>query len=549
MERRGYAPTTNLAEVLEQSVDLTVVEDGRELTLSAPRALGLFLAGEQLSEKPELITLTPANNKIVLDREKEEISIGGLVFPAETVVGALGRGQENKALNRWLIEEQTILPDGQVIKYGRYCVPIYDKGKLTIVRMYYKDYGNLLSELFAVEAPGKSEQRIGVLGAVQRVSIEGVEGKQLQSYRGSLFDGTVEVRMATSEAGKEGNEDFVGMKEFSIKGDPLERALGLVDLEDGMGGHRAGDAASREAHNFLVKVLQEDAYFEQKQDEKEGQFYFRRRYLEGGTEKIEEIALGDDLEGETGKKIIELAVKNANCDLYQWIREQGLDSGTTLVCGLLVGDSIHVANVGDSRAYKEVKLGLKQITKDHSLVMSLIAAGMATIEEAPDHPQRSVIYRCLGDKSMIDVDVSTHKFVPGMRFLFVSDGVTEATGDEYLLLGQRPVSIETSLAKGFNSAEGLVLVADSVRSPDCTDNCAAVEIRPLRVEELSEAQVLNLLADYMEEKRKLEGLEERFKELFLALEVRWTGAAGGVSDVNKRRLDGLRDFMTRRKIG
>jgi protein phosphatase len=70
-----------------------------------------------------------------------------------------------------------------------------------------------------------------------------------------------------------------------------------------------------------------------------------------------------------------------------------------LVAALIIGDTAHIANVGDSRAYLITSSdGIRQITTDHSLVERLVALGQIKPDEARVHPQRNVIYRTIGDK-------------------------------------------------------------------------------------------------------------------------------------------------------
>jgi PPM family protein phosphatase len=102
-------------------------------------------------------------------------------------------------------------------------------------------------------------------------------------------------------------------------------------------------------------------------------------------------------------------------------REPG--SGTTLTALLLVGDRALVAHVGDSRAYAVTGGRLTRITRDHTVVQSLVDEGRLTEDEAREHPDRMVINRALGHGSPSAPDLSVRAVAPGDRFVLTTDGV------------------------------------------------------------------------------------------------------------------------------
>jgi PPM family protein phosphatase len=104
--------------------------------------------------------------------------------------------------------------------------------------------------------------------------------------------------------------------------------------------------------------------------------------------------------------------------------------GTTLTATMLEGPRLHVAHVGDSRAYLLRDGAFSQLTDDHTLVQHLIDEGQITREEAAHHPQRSIITRAIGVSREVDVDSMTLDLEAGDQVLLCSDGLTGVVSDE-----------------------------------------------------------------------------------------------------------------------
>ena len=131
---------------------------------------------------------------------------------------------------------------------------------------------------------------------------------------------------------------------------------------------------------------------------------------------------------------------------HGWLRSWGL--GTVLVASpwnfpyaipgggvfaaLMAGNEAYIAHVGDSRAYRINDAGIEQITVDHSLVESLVASNQITREEARHHPQSNVIYRTIGDKRQVTVDLDLVTLAPGDSLLLCSDGLSGMLTDDQL---------------------------------------------------------------------------------------------------------------------
>lgn len=194
---------------------------------------------------------------------------------------------------------------------------------------------------------------------------------------------------------RELNEDDWGSPEsMHVPSGLLERKGRLYVVADGMGGHQAGDVASRLAVNALFK-----AYY------------------------------GDDDSDLPGSLV--RAVQQANEVVYA---EASTDAsregmGTTVVVALVKGSDLWVANVGDSRAYFVRSRAIRQITKDHSWVMEQARAGVLSDDEARHHPMRNVITRSVGSDPNVKVDIFREALNPGDKVLLCSDGLSNEVSD------------------------------------------------------------------------------------------------------------------------
>ena len=180
--------------------------------------------------------------------------------------------------------------------------------------------------------------------------------------------------------------------------------LGLFAVADGMGGYEGGEVASK----LAIQTLADHA--------------LRTLLL---PEMAGQIMLEDDI-------VVRLrqATVAANDDVYLTRKKGGTEMGTTMTVALIRDDRLFLSHVGDCRAYRWNADGLEQLTTDHSVVASMIAEGRAQPEEIYTHPHRSVIYRCIGDKPVVDVDTDVLPIVPGDRLILCCDGLWEMVRDE-----------------------------------------------------------------------------------------------------------------------
>ncbi|MBN2390931.1 MAG: serine/threonine-protein phosphatase [Anaerolineae bacterium] len=178
--------------------------------------------------------------------------------------------------------------------------------------------------------------------------------------------------------------------------------FGLFMLADGMGGHQSGELASALALRVAASWLLSHVLF---------------ALVDATDRGADQPSLTD---------VVREAVSQAN----RVVTRDFPGSGSTLTCGMILGDRLFVGHVGDSRAYL-LRIGqpARQLTKDHSLVNRLMEMGQLTEEEAAVHPQRNVLYRAIGQGATLEVDVFTYALEPGDRLLLCSDGLWGAVDE------------------------------------------------------------------------------------------------------------------------
>lgn len=194
-----------------------------------------------------------------------------------------------------------------------------------------------------------------------------------------------------------------------------------IMVADGMGGHEAGEVASRMMadiiENHLYKNLDEDM-----------------DYVEAG-------------------EAVRQAFIAANSIIYTYSKNhyKVMGMGTTATLAMVFKGKIIVAHVGDSRGYKINNNGIKQITRDHSYVMELVAMGELTEQEAKHHPKKNYITRAIGAEDVVRVDITIKPYNGEIIFL-CSDGLTNFVEDNEIF--EHMVNNPT-LEKGINELIGL----------------------------------------------------------------------------------------------
>lgn len=172
---------------------------------------------------------------------------------------------------------------------------------------------------------------------------------------------------------------------------------------DGMGGTAGGSQASHIAVNTYV----------------------------GELEKI----LVPDMAPQQLREASSFAVSIANRAVREAAQqsEEYANMGTTLVSAISCAEGAVVSNVGDSRAYHITRSAITRVTRDHSLVESMVERGDITAEEARRHPNRNLITRALGPDAQIECDGYICPLEPGEFLLLCSDGLVDTVTDQEML--------------------------------------------------------------------------------------------------------------------
>jgi serine/threonine protein phosphatase PrpC len=201
---------------------------------------------------------------------------------------------------------------------------------------------------------------------------------------------------------------------------------GLFLVADGMGGHAAGEIASR-----LAATAVDDA------------------------------VASKGVAAETPTDLLRLATTEANSRVLEAQRKDHAlaGMGSTLTALLVRGSRYYIAHVGDSRAYRLRGGMLEQLTRDHSLVWHLYENGVLGKAELARHPQKNLITRSIGSHSQVEIDIEEGEGCAGDIYLLCSDGLTDGVSDEgirELLVSahKTPQEMADDLVNAANEAGG-----------------------------------------------------------------------------------------------
>lgn len=228
---------------------------------------------------------------------------------------------------------------------------------------------------------------------------------------------------------REMNQDYV-----YATGQPIGPFPNLLVVADGMGGHKAGDFASK----FTVEVV--------------------KREIAGSRSRKPEKVMHDAIQV-ANRELIRVASRD--------VKLEGM--GTTLVVATVIGDTLYFANIGDSRLYL-IDDNIKQLSKDHSLVEEMVRLGGIKAEDARNHPDKNIITRAIGAKEGVEPDFFEHSLKKGDIILMCSDGLSNMIEDEEIFQivksGRDVVEITEDLIETANENGG-------------KDNIGVVVIEPL----------------------------------------------------------------------
>lgn len=222
---------------------------------------------------------------------------------------------------------------------------------------------------------------------------------------------------------RETNEDFV---DFDIQKD-----YGFYIICDGIGGHRAGEVASREAVELIKNYIRE--------------FYNRS----------------------IAPQILESAIQKANHEILRMSHENEEYSGmgTTITCALDVGNEVYLAHAGDSSAYLIKGGRIEKLTRDHSLVQEMVDKGTLRPEDMTRHPSKNIITRSLGTTNDLKLDLMEVSREHFDYMLLCTDGLTDfVTKDEMLEAhlnepnNKKFVEMMVNLAKERGSKDNISLL-------------------------------------------------------------------------------------------
>jgi protein phosphatase len=187
---------------------------------------------------------------------------------------------------------------------------------------------------------------------------------------------------------REMNQDY-----FFASDTPVGNLPNLYIVADGMGGHKAGDYASRYTTQRIVASVSRSP-------------------------------------GEEPVTILKEAIATANKLLIEEAAEDESKKGmgTTLVAATIVGRKLYIANIGDSRLYV-VGDEIRQVTKDHSLVAEMVRIGEVDVSEAREHPDKNIITRAIGAGEAVEADFFEVELHEGEQILICTDGLTNMVED------------------------------------------------------------------------------------------------------------------------
>jgi PPM family protein phosphatase len=237
---------------------------------------------------------------------------------------------------------------------------------------------------------------------------------------------------------RQSNEDSLAAVTLSQASEAESQSVGVYAVADGMGGHDAGEVASKLAVRTAIRKLMED------------------------------VTEADEVMPDNYQHWLKGAVALANQIVRNKAQEDAKNMGTTLVMAVVVGHDVHIVNVGDSRAYLISPRGIRKVTHDHSFVQALVDNGAITQEEAANHPHRNILTQSVGSQEEITIDLFNETISDDEYLLLCSDGLWEMLSDE---------EIWRIVRRANSPSEACQQLVEATNTAGGYDNIAAVLVR------------------------------------------------------------------------
>lgn len=176
----------------------------------------------------------------------------------------------------------------------------------------------------------------------------------------------------------------------------------LAIVADGMGGHQAGEVASKMATDIVKEAWEQTDEF-----------------TEAGRVEV----------------WLEEIIEKMNESIYEYSfeKKQYEGMGTTIVITVCTSDFTTIAHIGDSRCYLLNEQGFNQMTEDHSLVNELVRSGEISKGDAESHPRKNILLKALGTARKVKADIKSISWEENDKLLLCSDGLTNEISDDELV--------------------------------------------------------------------------------------------------------------------
>lgn len=230
-----------------------------------------------------------------------------------------------------------------------------------------------------------------------------------------------------------GQKRTINQDSIFISKEKIGKLPNLFIVADGMGGHKAGDVASKTSVELFVEFVT-------------------------NTDMTDPV------------NIIDAAIKQANDKVFEMAENNSdyVGMGTTFVVASVIGDKVYIANVGDSRLYL-INNDIVQITRDHSLVEEMVSLGELERNEARTHLKKNIITRAVGVEESVVADIFQIDIQEGDKLLLCSDGLSNMVED---------YDIKKIVTGNENVEDAVLQLVNLANANGGKDNISVVLIQP-----------------------------------------------------------------------